>query len=73
MQATTQSALSFWQLLTVVSVPSLMVLMGILFNRQDSRELGGNLDRLSAQLHSDMMMTNSILRDHEGRSRRLES
>ena len=73
MQATTQSALSFWQLLTVVSVPSLMVLMGILFNRQDSRELGGKLDRLFAQLHSDMMMINSILRDHEGRSRRLES
>jgi hypothetical protein len=73
MQATTQSAVSFWQLLTVVSVPSLMVLMGILFNRQDSRELGGKIDRVAAQLHGDMMMISSILRDHEGRIRHLES
>jgi len=33
-----------------------MVFVGILFNRQDYRELGSKIDKLAAQQHSDMMM-----------------
>jgi len=50
------ATLPFWQLLTLIAVPTLMVFVGILFNRQDYRELGGKIDKLAAQQHSDMMM-----------------
>ena len=53
--------IAFWQLLTVVAVPTLMVFVGILMNRQD-------FNRLESQLHNDKMMIHSILRDHEGAS-----
>ena len=55
----TIAALPFWQLLTVVGVPTLMVLVSILMNRQD-------FHRLSSQFHNDMMMVQSTLRDMEG-------
>jgi len=71
------ASLPFWQLLTLVAVPTLMVFVGILFNRQDYRdlrnELGGKIDKLAAQQHSDMMMIQSVLRDPEGRLSKLEA
>jgi hypothetical protein len=58
--------IAFWQLLTVVAVPTLMVFVGILLNRQDFNRLDEKFERLTSQLHNDMMMIHSILRDHEG-------
>ena len=63
---TTIAALPFWQLLTVVGVPTLMVLVGILMNRQD-------FHRLSSQFHNDMMMVQSTLRDMEGRLSKVDA
>jgi len=62
----TITALPFWQLITVVGVPTLMVLVGILMNRQD-------FHRLSSQFHNDMMMVQSTLRDMEGRLSKVEA
>ena len=62
----TVAALPFWQLITVVAVPTLMVLIGILTNRQD-------FHRLSTQFHNDMMMVQSTLRDMEGRLSKVEA
>ena len=56
----------FWQLITVVGVPTLMVLVGILMNRQD-------FHRLSSQFHNDMTMVQSTLRDMEGRLSKVEA
>jgi len=71
------ATLPSWQVLTLAAVPTLMVFAGILFNRQDYRdprnELGGKIDKLVAQQHSDMMMIQSVLRDHEGRLSKLEA
>ena len=75
---------AYWQFLTVVAIPTLMVFAGILMNRQDFIRLEGRTgqhfirleeksDKRAAQLHRDMMMSNSVLRDHEGRISRLES
>ena len=76
----TQAVIPFWQLLTVVAIPTLMVFIGILTNRQDFRQLDaridkldGKVDTLSAQLHNDMMMVHSVLRDFEGRLSKLEA
>jgi hypothetical protein len=66
-------AIAFWQLLTVVAVPTLMVFVGILLNRQDFNRLDEKFESLTSQLHNGMMMIHSILRDHEGRISRLES
>lgn len=75
-----QAAIPFWQLLTVVSVPTLMIFIGILFNRQDYRSLDAkiaqshdSLDAKVGQLHNDMIMVHSILREFEGRLSKLES
>ena len=62
----TVTALPFGQLITVVGVPTLMVLVGILMNRQD-------FHRLSSQFHIDMMMVQSTLRDMEGRLSKVEA
>ena len=62
----TVTALPFWQLIKVVGVPTLMVLVGILMNRQD-------FHRLSSQFHNDMMMVQSTLRDMEGRLSKVEA
>jgi hypothetical protein len=62
----TIATLPFWQLITVVAVPTLMVLVGILMNRQD-------FHRLSSQFHNDMMMVQSTLRDMEGRLSKVEA
>jgi low affinity Fe/Cu permease len=63
-------AIAFWQLVTVVAVATLMVFVGILMNRQDSNRLDEKFDKrfdwLASQLHNDLMMIHSILRDHEG-------
>jgi hypothetical protein len=59
-------ALPFWQLITVVGVPTLMVLVGILMNRQD-------FHRLNSQFHNDMMIMQSTLRDMEGRLSKVEA
>jgi hypothetical protein len=75
-----QATIPFWQLLTVVAVPTLMIFIGILFNRQDYRSLDAkiaashnSLDAKIGQLHNDMIMVHSILREFEGRLSRLES
>ena len=60
------AVIPFWQLMTVISVPTLMVLIGILMNRQD-------FHRLSTQFHNDMMMVQSTLRDMEGRLSKVEA
>jgi len=52
----TTATLPFWQLITLIAVPTLVVFVGILFNRQEYRELGSKIDKLAAQQHSDMMM-----------------
>jgi hypothetical protein len=62
----TVAALPFWQLITVVAVPTLMVLIRIVTNRQD-------FHRLSTQFHSDIMMVQSTLRDMEGRLSKVEA
>lgn len=62
----TIAILPFWRLITVVAVPTLMVLVGILMNRQD-------FHRLSSQFHNDMMMVQSTLRDMEGRLSKVEA
>ncbi len=67
------TAIPFWQLLTVVGVPTLMVFVGVLLNRQDFSRLGAKVDSIASQFHSDMMMIQSVLRDFEGRISRLES
>jgi len=82
-----QTAIPFWQLLTLVAIPTLMVFVGILMNRQDFNRLDAKIDAkigavdakfdnrfdsLATQLHNDMMMIHSILRDHEGRVSKLE-
>ena len=64
-----QAAIPFWQLLTVVAVPTLMIFIGILLNRQDYH----NMDAKIGQLHNDMIMVHSILREFEGRLSKLES
>jgi len=38
-----QASISFWQLLSVVAVPTLMIFLGILFNRQDYRNLDAKI------------------------------
>jgi len=70
----------FWQLLTVVAVPTLMIFVGILLNRQDYRSLDGKIETLHnsvdakiGQLHNDMILVHSILREFEGRLSKLES
>lgn len=75
-----QATIPFWQLLTVVAVPTLMIFIGILLNRQDYRsldakiaELHNGVDAKIGQLHNDMIMVHSILRGFEGRLSRLES
>ena len=75
-----QAAIPFWQLLSVVAIPTLMVFIGILTNRQDFRQLDsrmekldGKVDSLATQLHNGMMMVNSVLRDFEGRLSKLEA
>ena len=75
-----QSGIPFWQLLTVVAVPTLMIFIGLLFNRQDYRSLEARIDQLRNcvdtkidQLHNDMIMVHSILREFEGRLSKLES
>ena len=75
-----QASIPFWQLLTVVAVPTLMIFIGILLNRQDYRSLDAKIDTLHAsvdtkvgQLHNDMIMVHSILREFEGRLSKLES
>ena len=62
----TIATLPLWQLITVVAVPTLMVLVGILMNRQD-------FHRLSSQFHNGMMMVQSTLRDMEGRLSKVEA
>jgi len=64
-----QAAIPFWQLLSVVAIPTLMVFVGILTNRQDFRQLDarmekldGKVDILAAQLHNDMMMVLGVAR-----------
>ncbi len=76
----TQAVIPFWQLLTVVAIPTLMVFFGILTNRQDFRQLDvrmdkldGKVDTLATQLHNDMMMVHSVLRDFKGRLSKLEA
>jgi len=64
-----QAAIPFWQLLSVIAVPTLMIFIGILLNRQDYR----SLDTKIGQLHNDIIMVHSILREFEGRRSRLES
>jgi hypothetical protein len=75
-----QATIPFRQLLTVVAVPTLMIFIGILLNRQDYRsldakiaELHTGVDAKIGQLHNDMIMVHSILRAFEGRLSRLES
>ena len=41
-----QAAIPFWQLLTVVAVPTLMIFIGILLNRQDYHSLATKIDDL---------------------------
>lgn len=50
------TALPLWQLLTVVAVPTIIVLVGIVLNRGDANRLDSKIDRLSERLHSDMMV-----------------
>jgi len=64
-----QAAIPFWQLLTVVGVPTLMVFVSILLNRQDYH----SLDAKIGQLHNDMIMVHSVLREFEGRLSKFES
>jgi hypothetical protein len=75
-----QAAIPFRQLLTVVAVPTLMIFIGILLNRQDYRSLDTKIGQLHngvgakiGQLHNDMIMAHSILREFEGRLGKLES
>jgi hypothetical protein len=79
----TVQAIPLWQLLTVVAIPTMMVFAGILMNRQDFNRLDAKItgvdakfdkrfDGLAGQLHSDMMMIHSIVRDFEGRISKLE-
>ena len=56
----------FWQLMTVISIPTLMVLIGILMDRQDFHRLG-------TQFHNHMMMVQSTLRDMQRRSSKVEA
>ena len=42
-----QAAIPFWQLLTVVAVPTLMIFIGILLNRQNYHSLDAK-DRSTA-------------------------
>jgi hypothetical protein len=82
-----QTAIPFWQLLTLVAIPTLMVFVGILTNRQDFNRLHAKIDSkigavdanfdnrfdsLATQLHNGMMMIRSILRGHEGGISKLE-
>ncbi len=62
-----QAAIPFWQLL--VAVPTPMIFVGILLNRQDYH----NMDAKIGQLHNDMIMVHSILGEFEGRLSKLES
>ena len=63
---TTPAAIPFWQLLTIVAIPTLMVFFGILTNRQDFHRVSSRTGALATQVHGDLMMVQSVLRDMEG-------
>jgi hypothetical protein len=70
---TTPAAIPFWQLLTIVAIPTLMVFLGILTNRQDFHRVSARIEALTTQVHSDFMMVQSVLRDMEGRLSKVEA